>query len=146
MLIKNNQYHATQPRWRQAKAGITHAKGSTSILWSCLSESRLPSERLGGVMIRGALKRDQIRRSPICPFLTICVMIGAVLDLNGYLTRQYHNNWREDKSWDWNQEIALITGGSGGIGASVAQTLLERNPQTRVVVIDHVSLALPLQM
>src|SRR5262245_59193115 len=72
--------------------------------------------------------------------LKLLSIIGTILDINDYLTHKVHNNWTTDDSWDWTQEIVLITGGSSGIGASVAQTLLLRNPKTRIVIIDHVPL------
>lgn len=92
--------------------------------------------RLAGILIRGILMRDPVRPSPIITYLTTCAMIGTVLDLNDYLTGQFHNNWSQDKSWDWSKEVFLITGGSSGIGASVAQILSSRNPQTRIVIVD----------
>ena len=46
--------------------------------------------------------------------------VGLLIRLNDYLTTQYHNNWTRDDSWNWNDEIVLITGGSSGIGANVA--------------------------
>ena len=84
--------------------------------------------------------RDPLRRHPLLTYLTISSIMGTILDMNDYLTRQFHNGWIEDKTWNWNTEIVLITGGSSGIGASVAQILMSRNPKTRIVIIDYVSL------
>ncbi|KGQ10047.1 Epidermal retinol dehydrogenase 2 [Beauveria bassiana D1-5] len=41
-----------------------------------------------------------------------------------------------DPTWDFDREIVLITGGSSGIGAAVAQEFVRRNPRTVVVVVD----------
>ena len=61
---------------------------------------------------------------------------GALLSVNRILNTSSLNNWVKADSQSWDSEIAVITGGSSGIGASVVQQLLEREPDTRVVVID----------
>jgi len=43
------------------------------------------------------------------------------------------NNWVSD-TYNWNQEIVVVTGGSDGIGRSVVQLLAERG--IKVVVLD----------
>ncbi|ETN39653.1 uncharacterized protein HMPREF1541_05879 [Cyphellophora europaea CBS 101466] len=67
----------------------------------------------------------------------LCVTVaGALLSLNRILNTGSLNNWVTAESQSWGSEIAVITGGSSGIGASVVQQLLEREPDARVVVID----------
>lgn len=66
----------------------------------------------------------------------IAAVVTAAYAFNCYLTRQVTNNWTEDKTYDFDREIVLITGGSSGIGASVAQEFLRRNPRTRMVIVD----------
>ena len=61
---------------------------------------------------------------------------GALFSVNRILNTGSLNNWVKADSQSWDHEIAVITGGSSGIGASVVQQLLEREPGTRVVVID----------
>ncbi|RFU81123.1 short-chain dehydrogenase [Trichoderma arundinaceum] len=65
---------------------------------------------------------------------------SVLLSLNEYLDKQFANNWVSDKTWDWDKEIVVVTGGSGGIGASICKQLLARNPRTRIVVVDYAPL------
>ncbi|KAM5356967.1 hypothetical protein ACJ41O_003613 [Fusarium nematophilum] len=66
--------------------------------------------------------------------------LSLLLHTLAFLNKQFNNNWTADPDWDWNNEIAVITGGSSGIGAHLAQQLHARNPQTKVVIIDYVPL------
>lgn len=70
-------------------------------------------------------------------FLATC---GALLHATEFLNTQYQNNWTSSSNWDWREEIVVITGGSSGIGASLAQQLHARNPHTNIVIIDYVPL------
>lgn len=72
---------------------------------------------------------------------SLLAVASVVLSLNSYLDRQFANNWVSDKTWNWDEEIVLVTGGSGGIGASVCRHLLARNPRTRIVVVDYAPLS-----
>ncbi|KAL6691904.1 NAD(P)-binding protein [Trichoderma pleuroticola] len=65
---------------------------------------------------------------------------GALLSLNDYLDKQFANNWVSDKTWNWDEEIVVVTGGSDGIGASISKQFIARNPRTRVVIVDYAPL------
>ncbi|KAJ0163186.1 Baeyer-Villiger monooxygenase, partial [Colletotrichum tanaceti] len=65
---------------------------------------------------------------------------GLALRLHEQLNTWTANNWTRDGTWDWDKEIVLITGGSSGIGAAMAQQLVARNPRTKIVVVDYVPL------
>lgn len=67
--------------------------------------------------------------------------ISVALKLNETLNWGCNNNWAKDPSWNWDNEVVLITGGCSGIGARLAQLLLARNPLTRVIIVDYAPLS-----
>lgn len=75
------------------------------------------------------------------PYTYSLAALSALLYATDFLNRQFNNNWTTDPAWDWDNEIVVITGGSSGIGADLAQSLYARNPKTKVVIIDYVPLA-----
>ncbi|KEZ42089.1 Uncharacterized protein SAPIO_CDS6324 [Scedosporium apiospermum] len=99
--------------------------------------------------IRWALSRGSIHDVKVLQRLEntrrlvyLLAAFGAFLNANEYLNRQVNNNWTSKSQWDWdNKEIIVVTGGSSGIGANLIGKLLDRNPNTRIVVIDFAPLA-----
>lgn len=63
---------------------------------------------------------------------------SALLWLNDYLSAISRDNWTTDDGWDWEKELVVVTGGSSGIGAGVAQRLAAKG--ARVVVVDFAPL------
>ncbi|KAL2687947.1 hypothetical protein Neosp_005517 [[Neocosmospora] mangrovei] len=59
--------------------------------------------------------------------------LGFVYAVNKYLTQRALNHGTK-ASFDWNKEIILVTGGSGGIGGATVQQLASRG--TKIVVVD----------
>jgi hypothetical protein len=53
--------------------------------------------------------------------------------LLGYLSLKSRNGWKTSKT-DWDNEVVVVTGGSGGIGGLLAETLAVRN--VSVIVLD----------
>ena len=73
-----------------------------------------------------------------CQAKTVATAAIAALSLalwvNEFLTNASCNNWVSDRSWDWTREVVVVTGGSGGIGGSIARRLA--GDGVRVVVVD----------
>jgi NAD(P)-dependent dehydrogenase (short-subunit alcohol dehydrogenase family) len=62
------------------------------------------------------------------------------LRITDFLNEKYHNNWASDSTWDWEKEIVVITGGSGGIGAHLAQQLHHGRSNPIIVIVDCIPL------
>lgn len=62
------------------------------------------------------------------------MILGSIFWTNQYLNLLTNNNFVLAKKWDSAKELVLITGGSGGIGASVARRLAKEG--TKVIVVD----------
>ncbi|KAL8794675.1 MAG: hypothetical protein Q9195_002750 [Heterodermia aff. obscurata] len=57
--------------------------------------------------------------------LKLLLYIGIAQLLNNFLSRSVQNNWTSSK-YNWDKEIAVITGGSNGIGKHIALLLVEK--------------------
>lgn len=73
------------------------------------------------------------------PILKTLVGLGIVRTLNAGLNALATNNWRISSSppngkWDWPNEIAVVTGGCGGIGLALVEGLTAKG--VRVAVLD----------
>ncbi|KAL2150483.1 hypothetical protein VTH82DRAFT_7046 [Thermothelomyces myriococcoides] len=68
--------------------------------------------------------------------LQVLVALGLVRTVNGMLNTMAANSWRltAASGWDWPNEIAVITGGSSGIGKGIAERLAKMG--VRVAVLD----------
>lgn len=73
--------------------------------------------------------------------LKYLLIIGAVRQANKVLSSLVLNNW-ESASWDWKNEIALVTGGAGGIGYHVAVGLARHGITVAVVDVQEPRAAL----
>ncbi|PHH60419.1 hypothetical protein CDD82_2299 [Ophiocordyceps australis] len=68
--------------------------------------------------------------------VTLLAGVSVVLAVARHVKRLKANNWTQDKTWDWDHEIVVVTGGSSGIGERMTQQLLARNAKTRIAVVD----------
>lgn len=69
---------------------------------------------------------------------------GTMLWCSEFLSRWMRNNWTKAISWKPKDQIVVVTGGSGGIGASAAKMLVEKG--AIVVVLDVIPPSLALRM
>lgn len=93
-----------------------------------------------------ALRFLEKYRGTIHAALKYALAIWGPLEVNAALSRWAENRWllKSDKSaWHWPSEIAVVTGGSRGIGAVVVQQLAQHG--MKVAVLDIVPLADGLQ-
>ena len=70
-------------------------------------------------------------------FLKWALPLWALVDLNSALNRLAENrwSWHSDKSrWAWDKEVAVVTGGSSGIGSCVVKRLVSYG--VKVAVLD----------
>ncbi|KAH7161770.1 hypothetical protein EDB81DRAFT_925474 [Dactylonectria macrodidyma] len=77
--------------------------------------------------------------------LQILVGLGVLRQINQTLNTMAHNSWRltASKGWNWPDEIAVVTGGSSGIGKSIVERLVSLG--VRVAVLDVQDLPKDLQ-
>jgi hypothetical protein len=69
--------------------------------------------------------------------LKLLFALGTIYRASSALTERSLNNgeWRGDvERWDWEKEVAVVTGGCSGIGEEVVRGLADRG--VRVVVLD----------
>jgi len=75
-------------------------------------------------------------------YLKWALTLWAIVDLNSILNRWAENRWQwtaDTSAWDWEKEIAVVTGGARGIGACVAKGLVSHG--MHCAVLDVVPLA-----
>lgn len=89
----------------------------------------------------GVLTTSEFTHVGLLPYF--CAIFGTALCVNEWLNKWSSNNWTRSgyPGWDWVKEIVVITGGSSGIGASIAQQILARNSNTTVVIVDYAPMA-----
>ena len=69
--------------------------------------------------------------------LKYLIAFNLVARANNYLNVVAQNNWTlfpNTSDWKWDQEVAVVTGGSAGIGEETVLQLLKKN--VKVAVLD----------
>lgn len=111
-----------------------------------LTSPVLSASLLAGLfLLPESSRRDLLRRLPgaltvdaalLKTILFASLGLGIVRKINQALTNVAHNGWRlsAQSNWDWPNEIAVVTGGSSGIGLEVVKRFLARG--VKVAVID----------
>lgn len=80
----------------------------------------------------------------VLKFLVPLGFVSAINEvLNGWALRNW--KWSSDskKDWVWGQEVAVVTGGSNGIGAATAERLALRG--VKIAVLDVMDLSAELK-
>lgn len=77
--------------------------------------------------------------------LRIWFAVSCIRQINSTLNSMAHNAWRLSAApgWNWPEEVAIVTGGSSGIGECIVQRLIAKG--IRVAVLDVQDLPKSLQ-
>lgn len=113
---------------RPLRATVLQPLVTAALLLGSLKEPAAYQQAISKIL------NDRISLQTVEQVLAASVVVGVLYRLNNLLTRLVLNNWTSDKSWNWQREIVLVTGGCSGIGQLIVQQLEERN--IKVVVFD----------
>lgn len=79
-----------------------------------------------------------VQRALLNPYLQkglgLFVALRLAKCLNSYLSKRAQNSWLQIEKWDSTRELAVLTGGCGGIGKQIMEDLSRRNVKT--VILD----------
>ncbi|KAF2711015.1 dehydrogenase/reductase SDR family member 8 precursor [Pleomassaria siparia CBS 279.74] len=112
---------------------------TASLLWVLTKGPPHIRERL---FSRFASLRDPRRHGQIVKALKWFLAIGLTKNINKQLSNMSLNAWRlksERNRWIWSQEIAVVTGGCGGIGELVVKRLVTKGVKVAVLDIHGLS-------
>lgn len=89
-------------------------------------------------LLPGKLAASPVDFSAAKAGLQAWFLLGVLYQINNFLNNIASNSWRlrASKGWDWPTEIAVVTGGSSGIGRSIAEKLAEMGVQVAVFDIQ----------
>ncbi|KAL8780206.1 MAG: hypothetical protein Q9194_001037 [Teloschistes cf. exilis] len=72
----------------------------------------------------------------------VLVYLGVIRWLNDLLSTAALNNWTSSK-YEWSKEIVVVTGGSGGIGKSIALLLAEKGATIAILDVQPLTFEPP---
>ncbi|KAF2436631.1 NAD(P)-binding protein, partial [Tothia fuscella] len=80
--------------------------------------------------------QNRISQTRLIHTLKWILGLTAGLEINNLLSSWARNNWQTDsqKQWNWQLEVAVVTGGSGGIGELIVKGLAAKG--IKVAVLD----------
>ncbi|KAI0467256.1 NAD(P)-binding protein [Xylaria cf. heliscus] len=93
----------------------------------------------------GSSEENLVSQSPRSRWLVLAKLIlylavglAILRSLNGALNAWATNNWRltSNKGWVWDDEIAVVTGGSGDIGQALVEGLVSKGVMVAVLDIQ----------
>jgi all-trans-retinol dehydrogenase (NAD+) len=70
---------------------------------------------------------NEISSSRMLAGLSTLFLVGVLQKLNRLLSRLVLNNFNTDTTWNWPEEIVIVTGGCGGIGSMMVQRFADKN-------------------
>jgi all-trans-retinol dehydrogenase (NAD+) len=76
-------------------------------------------------------------RPLVITLLKVFIALGLIHNASSLLTSVALNNWQwrsDEHQWEWEKEVAVVTGGCSGIGEEIVKGLARRG--VRVVVLD----------
>lgn len=105
---------------------ITHAPQASRNAFEEIT-NRIPAVHLIG---------SSMKMSSFTTALRVLFSLSLVRQLNETLSRMAANSWRftTSEGWEWSREVAVVTGGSIGIGKAIVEKLSQM--EIRVAVLD----------
>jgi all-trans-retinol dehydrogenase (NAD+) len=132
---------------RHASTLLTHSIGQVT-LNPVVTAALLWILTKGPVGLRRRITylQDPVRLEKVIKALKWCLALGLTRVVNNKLNDVALNSgrWKDEKKrWNWNTEVAVVTGGCSGIGALVIKRLV--NKGIKVAVLDIQELPASLQ-
>lgn len=95
---------------------------------------------------RFAALRDPVRHATVIKALKWLLTLGLLKNANKTLNHLALNRYRlrpESSRWNWDKEVAVVTGGCSGIGSMIVKRLISRG--IKVAILDIQQLPPSLQ-
>ncbi|KAI9157985.1 Dehydrogenase RED2 [Paramyrothecium foliicola] len=111
-----------------------------AVVYSLYNSNTGPSSTDGpSSTSQGAIFLQNAENSNVWVALCWFLVVATLYQINSTLNYFSHNSWaiKNSRQWDWPKEIAVITGGSGGIGTAIIEELLALGVQVAVLDIQE---------